>query len=55
MLEEVGLVVLGEFPGVGGGGEGGEVFERGVDGGRVVLRCGTCVGGLVLGGFLLLL
>lgn len=25
VLEEVGLVVLGEFPGVGGGGEGGEV------------------------------
>ncbi len=55
MFEEVGLVVLGEFPGVGGGGEGGEVFERGVDGGRVLLRGGTCVGWVVLGGFLLLL
>ena len=25
VFEEVGLVVFGEFPGLGGGGEGGEV------------------------------
>ena len=30
MFEEVGLVVFGEFPGRGGGGEGGEVFEGGM-------------------------
>ncbi len=37
VFEEVGLVVLGEFPGVEGGGEGSEVFQGGMDGGRVLL------------------